>query len=211
MNKVRIVIADDHALVLEAFKVLLSERFDVVGSASNGRELIRVVNELEPDIVVTDVSMPELNGLDASVKLLERKPGLKFIFLTVHDDPNVVSRAIHAGASGFLLKNSLAAELVQAVEAVSRGLRYITPLVTGTLQDMLVNGPADAEDEQLTVRQREVLQLLAEGKTMKQASRILHVTPRTIAFHKYHIMSKLALDNSAELVRYAFRTGLVAA
>lgn len=211
MTPVRVVIADDHTLVLEAFKSLLSGKVDVVGTASEGRELIRVVRQHEPDVVVTDISMPELNGLDASIKLLKLLPNLKFIFLTVSDDPDVVAKVIRAGAKGYLLKSSAASELLQAIEAVARGATYITPLVTGSMLDALMSGSRQEKVDRLTVRQREILQLLAEGKTMKETARVLNLTPRTIAFHKYRIMDNLGIDNNAELVRYAYKSGLLQA
>lgn len=209
MKPVRVVIADDHTLVLEAFRNLLAGKVEVVGTALDGRELIKVVRQHEPDVVVTDISMPELNGLDASIKLLKLLPDLKFIFLTVSDDPDVVARVIRAGAKGYLLKSSAASELLTAIEVVSRGGTYITPLVTGTMLQSLMHGDRKEQADRLTVRQREILQLLAEGKTMKEAARILHLTPRTIAFHKYRIMNNLSIDNNAELVRYAYKSGLL--
>lgn len=211
MKLTRVVIADDHTLVLEAFTALLSRRFEVVGTAANGRELIQVARETEPDVVVTDISMPELCGLDAGIRLLKLQPDLKVIFLTVNDDPDVVARVFRAGAKGFLLKCSAPAELIQAIETVAEGGTYVTPLVTGNMLNSLIHGNASEREDGLTHRQREILQLLAEGKTMKQSARILHVTPRTIAFHKYRIMDKLAINNSAELVRYAFKSGLLQA
>lgn len=209
MKPVRVVIADDHKLVLEAFTNLLSGPVDVVGTASNGRELIKVVRQCEPDVVVTDISMPELNGLDASIKLLPLLPDLKFIFLTVSDDPDIVAEVLRSGAKGYLLKRSAASELLQAIETVARGSTYITPLVTDGILDTLKGDTGEGRLEKLTIRQREIMQLLAEGKTMKEAAGILHVTPRTVAFHKYRIMDSLKLENSAELVRYALKRGLV--
>lgn len=209
MKAVRVVIADDHLLVLGAFKNLLSAKVEIVGTASNGRELIKVVRESEPDVIVTDISMPELNGLDASIKLLKLLPDLKFIFLTVSDDPDVVAKVMRSGAKGYLLKSSAATELLQAIEAVAGGSTYITPLVIGGMLSSLMNSTEESRMEQLTVRQREILQLLAEGKTMKETARILSLTPRTIAFHKYRIMDSLKLNNSAELVRYALKSGLL--
>lgn len=211
MESVRIVIADDHSLVLEAFKVLLEDRFEVVGTATDGRELIHVARRQQPDIVITDISMPELNGLDATIKLHRLLPDMKFIFLTVSDDPDVVARVFRTGAKGYVLKSSASTELVQAIETVSRGETYITPLVTGSMLSALMNGDSMQSEEKLTVRQREILQLLAEGKTMKQSAQILHLTPRTVAFHKYRIMDRLGIDNNAGLVRYAYDCGLLQA
>lgn len=209
MKPVRVVIADDHLLVLEAFENLLSGKVEVVGTASNGRELIKVARQHQPDVVVTDISMPELNGLDASIKLLRLLPNLKFIFLTVSDDPEVVAKVMRSGAKGYLLKSSAASELLQAIQAVAGGATYITPLVAGGMLETLMGGTRKDKLEKLTVRQREILQLLAEGRTMKETARILNLTPRTVAFHKYRIMNCLRLENSAELVRYALKNGLL--
>lgn len=211
MSAIRVVIADDHTLVLEAFKAMLSDRVDVVATASDGRELIKIVRETEPDVVVTDISMPGLNGFDASMKLLKYLPDLKLIFLTVSDDPDMVAQAIRSGAKGYLLKSSAVSELLQAIETVAGGETYITPLVTGEVLDDLISGKTQGQLEQLTVRQREILQLIAEGHTMKETARILSLAPRTVAFHKYRIMENLGIDNSAELVRYAYKSGLLQA
>jgi DNA-binding NarL/FixJ family response regulator len=211
VSAIRVVIADDHTLVLEAFKAMLSDRVDVVATASDGRELIKIVRETEPDVVVTDISMPGLNGFDASMKLLKYLPDLKLIFLTVSDDPDMVVQAIRSGAKGYLLKSSAVSELLQAIETVAGGETYITPLVTGEALDDLISGKTQGQLEQLTVRQREILQLIAEGHTMKETARILSLAPRTVAFHKYRIMENLGIDNSAELVRYAYKSGLLQA
>jgi DNA-binding NarL/FixJ family response regulator len=211
VSAIRVVIADDHTLVLEAFKAMLSDRVDVVATASDGRELIKIVRETEPDVVVTDISMPGLNGFDASMKLLKYLPDLKLIFLTVSDDPDMVAQAIRSGAKGYLLKSSAVSELLQAIETVAGGETYITPLVTGEALDDLISGKTQGQLEQLTVRQREILQLIAEGHTMKETARILSLAPRTVAFHKYRIMENLGIDNSAELVRYAYKSGLLLA
>lgn len=209
MNNQRIVLADDHTLVLEAFCNLLSEEADVVGTASDGRELIKIVRELKPDIVVTDISMPQLNGVDACFKLLNLVPDTKIIFLTVMNDPDVVAEVIRAGAKGYVLKSSAASELVQAIKAVASGKTYITPLVTESMIGSLVNGSKRSLAEKLTVRQREILQLLAEGNTMKETANVLCITPRTVAFHKYRIMESLGIDTNADLVRFAMKTGLL--
>lgn len=209
MGPIRVVLADDHTLVLEAFRSLLASEVDVVATASDGHELIRIVKEKQPEIVVTDISMPVLNGVDACIKLLKVLPDLKIIFLTVSDDPDVVAEVIRAGAKGYLLKSSAASELLQAIKAVSAGSTYITPLVTESMIGSLIHGGKRDLIEKLTVRQREILQLLAEGNTMKEAARILHLTPRTIAFHKYRIMETLGIENNAQLVRYAVKSGLL--
>ncbi len=208
MKPVRVVLADDHTLVLEAFRQLLSADVDIVGTATDGRELVKVVKEQKPDVVVTDLSMPGLNGLDAGIKLLKIIPDLKIIFLTVNDDPDMVADVIRAGAKGYLLKSSATAELMQAIRAVVSGATYITPLVTGDMLSSLLKGGKRDLFEKLTVRQREILQLLAEGKTMKEAGQILSITPRTVAFHKYRIMEILGFENSSQLIRFAMRSSL---
>lgn len=208
MTPIRVVLADDHTLVLEAFQTLLKDHVDVVGMAVDGRELIRVVRDTQPDVVVTDISMPGLNGVDACIKLSRYQSDIKVIFLTVCESPESVSRAFEAGAKGYILKNSASSELLQAIQTVSRGGEYITPAVAETLNGMekSANG---GSSEKLTVRQREILQLLAEGHSMKEAASILHLTPRTIAFHKYRIMESLGIENNAGLVRYAMEKELV--
>lgn len=209
LSPTRVVLADDHALVLEAFKVLLANEVDIVGTASDGRELIKIVKETQPEIIVTDISMPNLNGLDAAIKLLNQFPELKFIFLTVNDDPDIVAKAMRAGAKGFVLKNSAASELSQAIKSVEAGSTYVTPLMTGSMITSLVHGSKPDMLNKLTVRQREILQLLAEGNTMKETAKILSLTSRTVAFHKYRIMEALDIDNSAQLVRFAVKSGLL--
>jgi DNA-binding NarL/FixJ family response regulator len=208
MKPTRVVLADDHTLVLEAFRQLLSADVDIVGTARDGRELIKVVKEQKPDVVVTDLSMPVLNGLDAGIKLLKLMPDLKIIFLTVSDDPDMVADVIRAGAKGYLLKSSATAELMQAIRAVVSGATYITPLVTGEMLSSLLKGGKRDLFEKLSVRQREILQLLAEGKTMKETGQILSITPRTVAFHKYRIMETLGFENSSQLIRFAMKSGL---
>lgn len=209
MKPIRVVIADDHTLVLEAFRQLLTPDVDVIGTAANGRELITVVKQLKPDVVVSDISMPVLNGLDACKKLLKLFPDLKFIALTVRDEPDLVTEVMRAGAKGYLLKNSAVSELLQAIQAVANGSTYVTPLVTASMIGTLIKGSQQSLVKKLTVRQREILQLLAEGNTMKEVADILCITPRTVAFHKYRIMDSLDIHNNAELVKYAIKIGLL--
>ena len=209
MRPERVVLADDHTIVLEAFRTLLSPDVDVVGTAEDGRELIKMVRELNPDVVVTDIAMPNLNGLDACLKLLKIAPDTKIIFLTVSDDPEVVTEVIRAGAKGYLLKRSATSELLQAIKAVVAGDTYITPLVTKSMIGSLINGTQQDLSKKLTVRQREILQLLAEGKTLKETADILCISPRTVAFHKYRLKETLGIENNADLVRYAMKIGLL--
>lgn len=210
MKRFRVVLADDHTLVLEALKNLLEDRLDVVGTASNGRDLIKVVRDVRPDVVVTDIMMPGLNGVDACARLFKYLPDLKIVFLTVNEEPQKVAQAMNAGAKGYVLKRSASSELFDAIQAVVQGKTYVTPDVGGReLEDKISNG-TESPLEQLTARQREVLQLLAEGHTMKEIASILHLTPRTVAFHKYRLMDTLSVRNNAGLVLCAREFGLVA-
>jgi DNA-binding NarL/FixJ family response regulator len=210
MNRPRVLLADDHRLLREAFAMLLEPDCDVVGAVADGRALLEVAPELRPDIVVLDIAMPSLNGLDAARQLKRMMPGVKVIFLTVSEDPDLAGEAFRAGASGYLLKNSAAAELLQAIQDVYHGRSYITPLATNGLVRNLLDEPKPAKkSSELSPRQREVLQLLAEGHTMKEIARILKITARTVAFHKYSIMEELGVRSSAELVHYAIKKGVV--
>jgi DNA-binding NarL/FixJ family response regulator len=207
----RVLLADDHRMLREVFARLLEPHCDVVGAVADGRALLDVAVELHPDIVVLDISMPLLNGVDAGRQLKLLLPEIKLIFLTVNEDPSVAAEAFRAGASAFLLKNSAASELLQAIDEVCQGHSYVTPLVAGGLVDSLIQHPPDPVAAQLSRRQREVLQLLAEGRTMKEAARILKIKPRTVAFHKYSMMDVLGIKNSAELVQYAIRQHILSA
>jgi DNA-binding NarL/FixJ family response regulator len=208
MTRPRILLADDHLMLLEAFKALLEPAFDVVGIVPDGRMLLEVFSRLNPDVVLLDVGMPLLNGLDAGRQLKAQRRSVKLIYLTMNPDPDLASEALRLGASGYLLKSSAVQELTQAIDEVLRGRTYITPLITrGVVGSLLRQGNARQE---LTVRQREVLQLLAEGKSMKEAAAILDLTPRTVAFHKYRMMEQLRVKTSAELVRFAVQRGVVA-
>jgi DNA-binding NarL/FixJ family response regulator len=211
MRRPRVLLADDHRLLREAFAQLLEPGCDVVGAVADGRALLAAAQELRPDIVVLDIAMPLLNGLDAARQLKGLLPEVRLIFLTVSEDPEVAAEAFRVGASGYLLKNSAASELFQAIQEVSQGRSYITPLATQGLVGSLIRDPGPAQGiEQLSVRQREVLQLLAEGRTMKEIAHILAITPRTVAFHKYRMMEVLGIKTSAELVRFAIKGHVVA-
>src|SRR5208283_1977568 len=213
-NRSRILIADDHNLVAELCKRLLESEFDVVGVVSDGRAMVRAASELKPDVIVVDVAMPILNGLDAGRQVKEMLPAVKLLYLTMNSDVEVAAEAFRRGASGYLLKTCAAVEMVLAVREVLRGKTYMSSALSrDTLnflrrrQDKeLVN-----EDELLTERQREVLQLLAEGKVMKEVGDILNMTSRTVAYHKYRMMAVLGAKSSAELVKYAVRNHMVAA
>lgn len=208
MTQPRILIADDHALLLDAIKALLAPEFNVVGMVTDGRMLLEEFERLHPDVVVLDVAMPLLNGLDAGRQLKARRRSVKLVYLTMNPDPDLAGEALRLGASGYVLKTSAAHELKQAIQESLRGRSYITPLITEAVVGSLIEPRASRPE--LTVRQREVLQLLAEGKSMKEVAAILDVTPRTVAFHKYRMMEQLRLKTSAELVTFAVRQGVVA-
>jgi DNA-binding NarL/FixJ family response regulator len=207
MTRPRILMADDHLMLLEAFKALLEPDCEVVGTVTDGRTLLEEFSRLNPDVVLLDVAMPLLNGLDAGRQLKSQRRSVKLIYLTMNPDPYVAGEALRLGASGYVLKSSAAQELKQAIQEVLRGRSYITPLITRDVVGSLIE-PRAARHE-LTVRQREVLQLLAEGKSMKEVAAILDLTPRTVAFHKYKMMEQLNLKSSAELVKFAVREGVV--
>ena len=208
MTRPRILMADDHLMLLEAFKALLEPDFDVVGTATDGRALLEEFSRLHPDVVVLDVAMPLLNGLDAGRQLKAQRRSVKLIYLTMNPDPDLASEALRLGASGYVLKSSAAQELKQAIQESLRGRSYITPLITRDVVGSLIQQGTSRNE--LTARQREVLQLLAEGKSMKEAAAILDLTPRTVAFHKYRMMEQLRLKTSAELVKFAVQQGVVA-
>jgi DNA-binding NarL/FixJ family response regulator len=210
MTRPRVLIADDHRLLREAFTQLLETDCEVVGAVADGLALLAAAPELRPDIVVLDVAMPLLNGLDAARQLKRAMPKVKVIFLTMSEDPEVAAEAFRVGASGYLLKNSAASELLQAIREVSRGRSYVTPLATQGLVDTFLHHPEPSgKPAELSPRQRGVLQLLAEGHTMKEIARVLKITPRTVAFHKYSMMEQLGITSSAELVQFAVRHHLV--
>jgi DNA-binding NarL/FixJ family response regulator len=208
MSRPRILMADDHLMMLEAFKAVLEPDVEVVGMVTDGRALLEEFSRLHPDVVLLDVAMPLLNGLDAGRQLKSRQPSVKLIYLTMNPNPDLACEALRLGASGYVLKSSSVPELKQAIQEALAGRSYITPLITREVVGSLIQ-PRSLEPE-LTVRQREVLQLLAEGKSMKEVGAILDLTPRTVAFHKYRMMEQLRLKTSAELVKFAVRLGLVA-
>jgi DNA-binding NarL/FixJ family response regulator len=210
MPKPRIVIVDDHTLLAEAFQKLLEPEFDVVGLYGDPRAFLQDVERLKPDVAILDISMPVLNGLDTARELRRLQPGVHIIFVTMSEDPQVAAEALRAGGSAYLLKRSASSELALAIREVMRRHSYITPLMTRELVDSLT-APAQARRPvyTLTSRQREVLQLLAEGRSMKEAATILHVSPRTVAFHKYRMMEHLHMTSTAALIQFAVREGLV--
>jgi DNA-binding NarL/FixJ family response regulator len=204
-----ILLADDHTLVLQALKKLLEPEFTVVGTVSDGRALLSAVQESKPDVVVLDIGMPHASGMEIGPKLRRLSPRTKLIVLTMNDDIEIAREALRLWASGYLLKGSAASELVKAIRDVLQGKSYVTPRIARRLQEEFVRDPERAGKRELTLRQREVLQLLAEGRTMKEAADALNVTPRTIAFHKYRIMEDFNLRTNSDLVKFAIREKLV--
>jgi DNA-binding NarL/FixJ family response regulator len=205
----RVLLADDHALLLGAFEKLLATECDVVGQVSDGRALVAAAEELKPDVVILDISMPLLNGLEAGRQIKQRVRGVKLVFLTMNEDADLAAEAFRIGASGYLLKRSAASELLTAIREVTQGRSYVTPLITEGLVGSLQNSDDRSPGHELTARQREVLQLLAEGRSMKEVASILNLTPRTVAFHKYRIMEQLKVKSTAELVQYAVKHHIV--
>jgi DNA-binding NarL/FixJ family response regulator len=210
MIRPRVLLADDHTLLLEAFEKLLSDDCEIVGTVANGRALLEAAARLKPDIAVIDIAMPLLNGIDAARLLKQSQPSLRIIFLTMNEDPDVAAEAFRAGASGYLLKRSAVSELLTAIREIMMHRSYVTPLVTEGLVGAMINvrDPGRGADD-LTPRQREVVQLIAEGRSMKEAASILGIAARTVAFHKYRIMEQLRLKSTAELIQYAIRHHIV--
>jgi DNA-binding NarL/FixJ family response regulator len=206
----RVLVADDHQMLLDALKRVLEPRYDVVGTVSDGRELLKAAAKLQPDIIVLDIAMPQMNGLDAARHLKPAMPKLKLIFMTMNEDPDLVGEAFRAGASAFLLKQGAALELTDAIEKVLKGGSYITPSAAeGQARISLRDPKAREHAAEPTPRQREVIQLLAEGRSMKEVASILRITKRTVAAHKYAVMDLLQLKTNADLVQYAIKHRII--
>jgi DNA-binding NarL/FixJ family response regulator len=201
----RILIADDHSLIAEAFKKLLSNDFDVVATVHDGRSLLTAAERLKPDVILVDIGMPVLNGLDAAERIKRILPDVKIIYVTINRDPTLIAEAFRRGASGYLPKSAAASELVNAIRRALNGECYVSPLLASGSSSTARQNTFSPIKPQLTDRQMEVLQLLAEGKSMKEAAAILNLTTRTVAFHKYRLMEHLQLRNDAEVVQYAVR------
>ena len=211
MPRTRVLLADDHAVVAQGLEALLKESFELVGVVHDGRALVDAAETLRPDVIVTDISMPLLNGLDAIRQIRARRPDTKIIVLTMYQETQLAVDAFRAGASGYLLKVSPGEELIAAIGQVALGRAYVTTLLAKDLITLLIEAAQKGStgDTPLTPRQREVLQLIAEGHTMKEVASILHISPRTAESHKYEIMQTLGMDTTAALIQYAVRTRLV--
>jgi DNA-binding NarL/FixJ family response regulator len=210
MKRTTILVADDHAMVCAGLRRLLEPEYEVIGCVGDGHSMVKIALALRPDLVLVDVAMPLLNGLDAGRELKKLVPRIKLIFLTMNPDPEVASEALQIGASGYLLKESAEEELLLAVRNALRGLSYITPQISHAMDQAFIRDPRSlSRPKHLSDRQREVLQLLAEGRPMKEIAHILSISNRTVRFHKYRIMEELGITNDSELVRYAIRHAII--
>ena len=210
MTKTRILLADDHALLLGAFQRLLEPEYAVVGAVTDGRALVESALELKPDLIIVDIAMPRLNGLEAARQIKQTLPRVKLVFLTMNHDPEIAAEAFRVGASAFLVKTSAASELLHAIREVLRGGSFVSPSISkGVLGNIFHQPKPKKSSHELTTRQRQVVQLLAEGRSMKEVALVLDLTPRTVAFHKYRTMEQLNLKTFAELVQFAVHEGIV--
>jgi DNA-binding NarL/FixJ family response regulator len=210
MSRPRVLLADDHKIVTEGLKGLLEPEFELVGTVEDGRALLAAAEKLRPDVIVADISMPLLNGIDSVRQIKKVHDEIKVVFLTMHPDVTYAVSAFEAGASGYVLKHSAPTELVTAIRSALRGKTFVTPLLAGEfMQRTKKRATQRDESTRLTERQREILQLLAEGKSAREIAAVLNISSRTVEFHKYRIMKDLGLKSAAELVHYAVRHGII--
>jgi DNA-binding NarL/FixJ family response regulator len=211
MNRPRVLLADDHRMVAEGLKNLLAEDFELVGTVENGHALLAAAKKYRPDVIVADITMPKLNGFDALHQLKKQNPEIKVVFLTMHQDRAYARRALEAGAAGFVVKHAASDELVMAIHAALKGKTFITPALTGDVLRDIQHSAKEKKDGKgsITARQREILQLLAEGRSAKQIAQRLSISARTVEFHKYQMMESHGLHSSAELVHFAIKHGIV--
>ena len=210
MARVRILLADDHTLFCNLLRDLLEPEYEVVGSVSDGRELLKAADALRPDVVLVDIGMPSLNGLDAGRRLKQAHPKTKLIYLTMNNNVEYAREALQAGASAFVLKNSKSSELLQAIRNALKGVSYLAPEIRRAMNEIFVRDPKAVDRPQhLTDRQREVLQMLAEGRSLREIASLLQISYRTVRFHKVRIMEELGISKNAELVSYAIKHGMI--
>jgi DNA-binding NarL/FixJ family response regulator len=211
VSRPRVLLADDHRVVSEGLKRLLADDFELVGMVEDGRALVAAAKKLQPDVIVADITMPHLNGIDAMAQLKKDNAGVKVVFLTMHQDPAYARRALAAGAAGFVVKHSAPAELVMAIHAALKGQTFITPALASDVLRQIQHESREMSDSAspLTPRQREILQLLAEGRSAKEIAATLAISARTVEFHKYQMMEAHGLHSSAELVHFAIKHGIV--
>jgi DNA-binding NarL/FixJ family response regulator len=210
VSRPRVLLADDHRVVSEGLKHLLAEDFELVGMVEDGRALLAAAKKLKPDVIVADITMPHLNGIEAMIQLKRDNAGIKVVFLTMHQDPAYARRALEAGAAGFVVKHSAPAELVMAIQAAMKGQTFVTPALAGDVFRRSTSASQNSDDAAtLTPRQREILRLLAGGRSAKEVAAILEISPRTVEFHKYQIMETHGLHGNAELIHFAIKHGIV--
>jgi DNA-binding NarL/FixJ family response regulator len=211
MKKPQVLLADDHKIVIEGLKSLLSDEFDVLGHVENGRALVEQAAARRPDVIVADISMPLLNGIEAARQIKKIDKNIKIVFLTMHPDATYAANAFEAGASGFVLKHSASSELIRAIHEAVKGRTYVSPLIAGELIRIYQKGTPSVNNsfKKISPRQREILQLLAEGKTAKEIASVLDISTKTVEFHKYKLMDQLKIKTSAELVHYAIKHGII--
>ena len=212
MRKSRVLIADDHKIFAEGLKRLLKEDFDIVGVVADGRQLVAAAEKLRPDVIVVDISMPMLNGIDAVQQIKKVQPAIKAVFLTMHPDVAYAVRAFKEGASGYVLKNAVPDELITAIREGLKGKTYVTPMIAGKLMRAYESGSQTQIEIdtviKLSSRQREVLQLLAEGHSVKEIAFILNISSKTVEYHKYRMMEDLDAKTTADLIRFAVKQGI---
>jgi DNA-binding NarL/FixJ family response regulator len=208
MNRPRLLLADDHRMVAEGLRSLLADEFEVVDTVEDGRSLLAAAKKLRPDVIVADITMPHLNGIEAVSRLKRDNPAVKVVFLTMHQNPAYARRALEAGAVGFVIKHSAPDELVMAIHAALRGKTFIAPALAGDVLQEMQHGAKQEAEGSITPRQREILQLLAEGRSAKEIAEALSISARTVEFHKYHMMEAHGLHSSAELIHFAIKHGI---
>jgi len=209
MKRPRVLLADDHRIVAEGLRGLLEPEFELIGIVEDGRALLTAAEKLRPDVIVADISMPLLNGIEAVRQIKRTNEKIRVVFLTMHPDVTYAASAFEAGASGYVLKHSAPSELITAIQTALRGKTYVTPLLAGELMHFYKERPNQRDElSKLSPRQREVLQLLAEGHSAKEIASILNISARTVEFHKYRMMEALGLKSAAELIRYAVKHGI---
>lgn len=213
MKRPRLLLADDHKIVVEGLRGLLEPEFELVGTVGDGRALVAAAEKLRPDVIVADISMPSLNGIEAVRQLRKAGSEAKIVFLTMHPDVTYATRAFEAGASGYVLKHSAPAELVTAIREALKGRTYVTSMIAKDVLETFMHKSRQREDavRELTPRQREVLQLVAEGRSAKEIGSLLNISPRTVEFHKYRMMEDLGLRTHAELIQFAIKHGIASA
>jgi DNA-binding NarL/FixJ family response regulator len=210
LRRTRVLLADDHQMLVDALKGVLEPKFEVVGTVRDGRALLQAAAKLQPEVIVVDVAMPELNGLDAARQIRHNMPNVKVVFMTMNEDPDLVGEAFRAGASAFLLKQGAAFELTDAIDKVLKGGSYVTPRAAEGQANIALREPrARDHAPEPTPRQREVIQLLAEGRSMKEVASTLNITKRTVAAHKYAVMELLQLKTNADLMQYAIKHRII--